>query len=123
MASQAKDELFERFAELYNHGGFKCAYCGRQMDLKWGANELAFTIDHVLAQSRGGLDSIHNLCFACQSCNSMKANKDVSEFVRDVEGLKLRKQKREMRKAVKASEKDKKLRESYKQIFQHVKAR
>lgn len=121
MDAQAKDELFERFAELYNCNGFKCAYCGKRMELKWGDNELSFTIDHIFARSCGGTDNIHNLTFCCQSCNSMKSNKYVGEFVREVKRLKARKQKREMWKARKATAKDKELRESFKQIFQHVK--
>ena len=121
--AQAKDELFERFIELFNHGGFKCAYCNRRMGLKWGDNEISFTIDHVLARSRGGTDNIHNITFACQSCNSMKGDKDAGWFAANVNKSKVRKQKREMRKARKTSKKDKKLRESYKQIFQHAKVR
>ena len=121
--TQAKDELFERFVELFNHGGFKCAYCDRRMGLKWGDNEISFTIDHVLARSHGGTDNIHNIIFACQSCNAMKGDKDAGWFVTNVRKSKVRKQKRELWKARKTSKKDKKLRESYKQIFQHVKVR
>lgn len=118
----AKDELFERFAELYNHGGFECAYCGKRMELKWGDTELSFTIDHILARSHGGSDRVHNLTFACQSCNSMKGNKDAGWFANNVKRAREKKLKREMWKARKASKKDEKLRESYKEIFQHVKA-
>ena len=118
--AQSKDELFERFAELYNHGGFKCAYCGRRMELKWGDNELSFTIDHVLARSRGGFDNIHNLTFACQSCNSMKGNKDAGWFADNANKAKARKQKREQWKARKKGEKDKRTREAFKDIFEMV---
>ena len=120
---QAKEGLFRRFSELYKYGGFKCAYCDEQMVLKWGDTELAFTIDHVLARVHGGSDSIHNLTFACQSCNSMKGNKDVGWFVNNVKRLKLRKQKREYWKARKTTKKDERTREAFKDIFQMLNAK
>lgn len=120
MDAQEKDELFERFAELYNHGGFRCAYCNREMELFWGNNELSFTIDHVLARSRGGNDKPNNLLFCCQSCNSMKGDKYLSWFVSNVRKAKERKQKRELWKARKAAKKDKQARDAYKQILEMV---
>ena len=118
---QAKEELFDRFSEIYNNG-FTCAYCDERMELKWGDTELAFTIDHVLARVRGGSDSIHNLTFACQSCNSMKGYKDAGWFTNNVQRLKIRKQKREYWKARKTTKKDERTREAFKDIFQVVKA-
>lgn len=114
---QEKDKLFERFVELFYHGGFKCAYCNRRMGLKWGDNEISFTIDHVLARSHGGTDNIHNLTFACQSCNSMKGDKDAGWFTDNVIRVKARKQKREQLKARKKGEQDKRTREAFKDIF------
>ena len=118
----AREELFRRFAELYNYGGFKCAYCNERMELK-GDTELAVTIDHIEAQVHGGTDNIFNLTFACQSCNSMKKDKDVEWFVRNVKRLKERKRKNEYWKARKATKKDKPIRDSYKDIFQMVNAK
>ena len=118
--AQAKDELFERFIELFNHGGFKCAYCNRRMGLKWADNEISFTIDHVLARSRGGTDNIHNITFACQSCNSMKGDKDAGWFAANVNKSKVRKQKRELWKAIKKRKQDKRTREAFKDIFEMV---
>ena len=111
-------KLFNAFLECYNNG-FKCAYCGEKMGLIF-ENEKSFTIDHVLARVRGGSDSVHNLTFACQSCNSMKGDKDVEWFVRNVKRLKLRKQKREYFKARKSSKKDEQTRDAYKYLFQMV---
>jgi 5-methylcytosine-specific restriction endonuclease McrA len=120
---QARAELFLRFKELYEHGGFKCAYCDEKMGLKYGDNELAFTVDHIEAQVDGGTDNIFNLTFCCQSCNSMKGDKDAGWFVKNVKRLKARKRKREYWKARISSQKDKGLRDSYEQIFQHTKAK
>ena len=119
---QAKEELFNRFSELYNNG-FKCAYCNERMELKYGDTELAFTIDHIGAQVHGGTDNIFNLTFACQSCNSMKKDKDVEWFVRNVKRLKLRKQKREHFKARNSTKKDEQTREAFKDIFKHIEAK
>lgn len=117
---QAKEELFRRFSELYEHGGFKCAYCNERMELKYGDTELAFTIDHIEAQVHGGTDDIFNLTFCCQSCNSMKKDKDVEWFVRNVKRLKERKRKTEYWKARNSTKKDEPIREAYKDIFERV---
>jgi 5-methylcytosine-specific restriction endonuclease McrA len=120
---EAKEELFDRFSELYKYGGFKCAYCDERMELKWGDTELAFTVDHVVPRAYGGSDSIGNLTFACQSCNSMKGDKSAGWFVNNVKRLKLRKKKRETWKARKASKKDERTRDAYKDMFQMVNAK
>ena len=119
---QAKEELFNRFSEIYNNG-FTCAYCEQRMELKYGDTELAFTIDHIEAQVHGGTDNIFNLTFCCQSCNSMKKDKDADWFADNVKRLKLRKNKRETFKARKATEKDKLTRESFKDIFEVMNAK
>lgn len=114
---QAKEELFNRFSELYSNG-FKCAYCKERMELKYEDNELAFTIDHIEPRVRGGSNNIRNLTFCCQSCNSMKKDKDAGWFADNVKRLKLRKQKREHFKAKKSTKKDEQLRKAYRDIFE-----
>ena len=120
---EAKEELFNRFSELYKYGGFKCAYCDERMELKWGDTELAFTIDHIEARARGGTDNIFNLTFCCQSCNSMKKDKDAGWFANNVKRLKLRKKRRETWKARKSTKKDERTRDAFKDIFQHINAK
>jgi len=117
LTKEAKGELFIKFQECFDNG-FLCVYCNKRMELKYEDTELAFTIDHILAQVHGGSDNINNLTFACQSCNSMKGDKDVDWFVRNVKRLKLRKQRTEYWKARKASKKDEPTREAYKDIFE-----
>jgi len=123
LQKEEKEQLFNRFSELYTSGGFKCAYCDERMELKYGDTELAFTIDHILAQVHGGSDNIQNMTFACLSCNSMKGDKDAGWFINNVKRLKLRKKKREYWKARKASKKDARTREAFKDIFQMVNAK
>ena len=122
LTEEAKEELFNMFSGIYNNG-FRCTYCNERMGLKYGNTELAFTIDHILARVRGGSDNIQNLTFACQSCNSMKGDKDVEWFIKNVKRLKLRKQKREYGKARRSSKKDERTRDAFKDIFERLNAK
>lgn len=46
-----------------------CAYCGRAGD----------TVDHVLPQSRGGLNTWENMVASCRKCNGKKDNRTPEE--------------------------------------------
>ncbi|QXQ10830.1 HNH endonuclease [Paeniglutamicibacter sp. Y32M11] len=50
--------------------GHSCGYCGRS----------ANTIDHITPRCRGGEDSWENLVAACQSCNSVKADRTLAQL-------------------------------------------
>ena len=121
LSEEAKEELFRLFKDCWNTG-FECLYCGRKMDLHF-ESEYSFTIDHYLAQSKGGKDIPDNLVFCCRDCNFLKGDMDVMEYIKNIERLKLRKQKREQFKARKATKNDEKTREAYKDIFQMVNAK
>lgn len=45
--------------------GHKCAYCGEEENL---------TIDHIIPQSKGGLDTTKNVVCCCKSCNHDKGH-------------------------------------------------
>ena len=47
----------------------RCGYCGQKAD----------TVDHLLPQSRGGLNTWLNTVAACTRCNNVKANRTPSE--------------------------------------------
>lgn len=49
---------------VYARDGFVCTYCG--------TGDGPFEIDHIHPVSRGGLDTIDNLCVACRDCNRSK---------------------------------------------------
>ena len=56
-----------------------CSYCGRKLQLKhcsW---------DHVQPRANGGTTNWRNLIIACVSCNTLKGNMSISEFVKKVE--------------------------------------
>ena len=40
-----------------------------------------FTVDHILAKSKGGTDHIDNLQLLCGACNSMKGSRSQEEFI------------------------------------------
>src|SRR5262249_32748917 len=54
--------------EVFKRDRFTCQYCGRKPPA------VILTIDHVLAQSRGGPDDPVNLVTACEDCNSGKSD-------------------------------------------------
>ena len=52
---------------IYNKYEGKCAYCGIKL------SNATFTIDHIIAKSKGGRNQISNYNPSCGSCNSSKA--------------------------------------------------
>lgn len=56
-------------SRLLERDGNSCRYCLREFG-PW----LLATIDHIRPRSKGGSDSIDNLCLACTDCNAEKAD-------------------------------------------------
>lgn len=52
---------------IYRRDGFRCKHCGLTGDL---------TVDHILAESKGGSSNEENLQTLCRSCNSKKGVSD-----------------------------------------------
>lgn len=52
-----------------------CAYCGEHL----GKNK---QIDHVVPISKLGADTLDNIVFACQSCNTSKGNRNFLDWYR-----------------------------------------
>jgi hypothetical protein len=50
----------------------RCAYCG--------SKSKRLTLDHVLASSKGGINSWRNLVPACAKCNGSKGSKNLSDW-------------------------------------------
>ena len=92
------------------------------MDLKY-ENEYGWTIDHTIPRKVGGKDTVENLTFCCRDCNFQKKVMDAEEYRTKMEKIKLRKKKNEYWKAKKVSKKDEGVRESYKDIFEHIEAK
>lgn len=57
----------------------KCYYCKRELLAE--NNYLEANIDHKIASSRGGKDTLENTCLSCKECNTAKANLNEDEFL------------------------------------------
>jgi HNH endonuclease len=79
VGSHTKDE-WER---LLAAQGFLCFYCGRPICKNSTDPSLEATKDHLLAQSRRGVDFIWNVVGACLQCNRLKGQKLPGEFLRE----------------------------------------
>ena len=66
---KVKARLKQKIKSEFNHC---CAYCGFK--------SRRLTLDHVLAQSKGGMDSWRNLVPACVECNKSKGSKNLSDW-------------------------------------------
>lgn len=65
---------FEVKEYLLAKWGRKCAYCGIE--------NVPLEIEHILARSKGGSNRVSNLCLSCHTCNQVKGNKPVEEFLK-----------------------------------------
>jgi 5-methylcytosine-specific restriction endonuclease McrA len=77
--------------ELKNKGELICTYCGkRHLEIgylslnesnKNHKNPLLATIDHIMPLGKGGEKyNKNNLCVACKTCNSKKADKIITKL-------------------------------------------
>jgi hypothetical protein len=61
-SSEAKRIWKKNIKEEWN---YKCAYCNSEENL---------TLDHIIPQSKGGLDVTQNVVCCCHSCNHSKGH-------------------------------------------------
>ena len=61
-SGEAKRMWRRHIKEQWNH---ECAYCGSEENL---------TIDHIVPQSKGGMDNTKNVVCCCHSCNQHKGH-------------------------------------------------
>jgi ATP adenylyltransferase len=60
--------------EVLKRSKFHCELCGVSAD------EKALEVDHILPRNNGGSDDLENLQSLCYSCNSMKRDRDDTDF-------------------------------------------
>lgn len=60
--------------EVLKNAKFRCELCGVSAD------ERALEVDHITPHSKGGPDDLSNLQALCFSCNSMKGDRDNTDF-------------------------------------------
>lgn len=70
-----------RLVDYFNEQSGICAYCHEDMTLDLGYDATA-TIDHVEPTSKGGPKRKFNEIACCSSCNSVKSDMPVVEFLR-----------------------------------------
>ena len=68
-----KQRLIEESIQKF--GVIKCYYCDRSLHAKH------VTIDHILPRSYGGSWDQTNLVIACETCNKIKGNKLLPDFM------------------------------------------
>lgn len=61
--------------EIFKRDSFKCQYCGSSPP------SVILHVDHVLAVSSGGDDSMENLVTSCQPCNSGKSDVPLKRLI------------------------------------------
>ncbi len=70
--------------EIFKRAGFHCELCGIS------DHEKRLDLDHILPRNKGGSDELSNFQALCYSCNSMKRDRDDTDFHAIRESLKKR---------------------------------
>lgn len=78
----------KRLKELISQMNGRCGYCGITVTYPSRGNthckgydkRVIASTDHIVPLSKGGAHSPQNMICCCNSCNSMKANRDLSSF-------------------------------------------
>jgi len=70
--------------EVLKRAKFRCELCGIS------AEEKALEVDHIIPRNKGGVDDISNFQALCYSCNSMKRDRDDTDFRGIAESYELR---------------------------------
>jgi ATP adenylyltransferase len=60
--------------EVLKRAKFRCELCGISAEVK------ALEVDHIEPRNKGGVDDIENFQALCYSCNSMKRDRDNTDF-------------------------------------------
>jgi 5-methylcytosine-specific restriction endonuclease McrA len=79
MHNQLTRESFQRVREMVKaRDDETCQYCGK--------HDPGGEVDHILPLSRGGIDALCNLVWACQECNTQKGDKTPREWLKRITG-------------------------------------
>ena len=69
---------------LYCRDGFRCVYCGRQVDFmltRSNGTHPGLELDHIEPRCWGGQTEPWNLATCCLECNDLKHAKDLDHFI------------------------------------------
>lgn len=67
---------------VYSMTGGKCAYCGVHVTLEFEEGKQSMCVEHVVPESKGGPNCLHNYVPACGPCNTGKRDHHVLYFIR-----------------------------------------
>jgi 5-methylcytosine-specific restriction endonuclease McrA len=67
----------ENRVKVFERDTYKCQHCQKQL------TRFTVTLDHVVAVSRGGDNSLSNLITSCRECNSRKNARPIGDFMAD----------------------------------------
>lgn len=68
-------------AKVYAKTGGLCWYCGKNLKMSEGNNDLSeYCVEHQTPLIQGGANTLENLVPACRRCNSRKGFKNVEQF-------------------------------------------
>lgn len=73
-----RDEVYYLVRSSFK-SGFNCYYCNIPLKIK-GDSTNKFSIDHKIPMSRGGTNTLDNLCVCCVRCNEVKGCMTEIEF-------------------------------------------
>lgn len=75
-AGLSQHYTFGELRSLWSSVKHACACCGAQI------SEKTRHVDHIVALSRGGKNTIDNIQFLCETCNKSKGARDPIDFMR-----------------------------------------
>ena len=70
---------FKALGHAFEMYGGTCFYCGKKFAPQLLSEKRAHR-DHIIPESAGGSDRLHNLVIACTKCGTKKSDKPIRQF-------------------------------------------
>lgn len=61
---------------IYLRDGMSCAYCHKGLE-----DGITLSLDHIIPRNFGGDNKSNNLVTACKSCNEIRQDRDLGDFI------------------------------------------
>lgn len=98
----------EKRRAIYARDDYRCVYCNKGIE-----HEIILTLDHIIPSELGGSNNHWNLVTSCLTCNSMKRDLSLTQFLKFLQGKGIdtkgigQKIKRQIRRVIKVNGKNK----------------
>jgi 5-methylcytosine-specific restriction endonuclease McrA len=67
---------------IYSRDEWRCLYCQKHInEMKPAIPSVSLTLDHLVPTELGGTNEARNLVTACKTCNSIKSNRTLKQFL------------------------------------------